>query len=202
MAVGLALVAPDAVPLIFGQAWTGAIVPLQILALYGCARSVSALVGPLLTSLQDTRYVMRTNVAAAFLMPAAFYIGSRWGTGGIAASWIGAYPVILFLLFRRVLGKVGINVSTYLNALWPAISGVAIMTVIVEMLRLIVLRYSVPWVRLIGEISVGVAGYAFALLLLHRKRVVTIAEGVRRVRAHRPAAAKSAAAESFDRSRF
>jgi polysaccharide transporter, PST family len=191
MGIGLALTAHDAVPLIFGKAWFGAVVPLQILAFFGCATSVSALIVPLLTSLRDTRYVMLTNLAAAFIMPAAFYLGSHWGAGGIAAGWIIAYPIVLLALARRAFRKIALSGSAYAKALGPATSGVAVLAVAVTLVRYSLLGGTSAWTRLILEIAVGAASYVGALLILHRHRVKAVAQWYRRMRAGEPLAVEA-----------
>ena len=183
MGVGLAMTAPDVVPLVFGKVWVGAVVPLQILAFYGCVRSVSALIGPLLTALRNTRYVMLNNVTAALLMPIAFYIGSFWGIQGIAAGWIVAYPFILFSLCRFAFRRVGLSLGAYHRALAPATSSVAVMAIIVEGVRLMTFHGSSPWIRVTLELILGAGSYSAALLLLHRARVQAVIRWYRDMRA-------------------
>jgi PST family polysaccharide transporter len=183
MGIGIALTAPDFVPLVFGKAWIPAIVPLQILIFFGCARSVSAVLGPLLTAVRDTRYVMLNNLSAAVFMPLAFYVGSRWGAPGIAAAWVVAYPFILYSMYGRVFRMIGLSVRTYFKALAPAISGVMVMALLVELVRISVLRGRAPGICVAVEIALGAAGYVAALLVLHAERVRTVAQWYRRMRA-------------------
>lgn len=183
MGIGLALTAPELVPLVFGKAWVGAVLPLQILCFFGCARSVSALIGPLLTALRDTRYVMLNNLSAALLMPVAFYLGSHWGAAGIATGWIVAYPFILFSMCRRAFRAIGLSAGAYFKALGPAVSGASAMVAVVELLKLSILRGKAPWVCAGVEVSMGAASYVGAMLLLHRDRVRMVAQWYRRLRA-------------------
>ncbi len=183
MGIGLALTAHDGVPLIFGKAWIGAIVPLQILAFFGCAMSVSALLVPVLTALRDTRYVMMTNLAGAILMPTAFYLGSHWGAAGIATGWILAYPFILFALCRRVFRRIGLSGRAYVQALGPALSGVAAMAIAVLLVRYTALSGSTGWIPLVLEVMVGAASYAATLVIFHRNRLLTVVRWYRRIRA-------------------
>lgn len=188
LGIGLALTAREAVPLVFGKAWVAAVVPLQILAFLGCARSVSALMGPLLTAVRDTRYMMLTNLSAALLMPAAFYVGSHWGAPGIAAAWIVGFPFILCCLCGRAFHRVGLTVGSYFKALRPALSGVAAMAIAVETIRLTVLGETPAWVCLVAEIACGAAAYCGCLLLLHGDRLRAVAQWYRLTRAAAPTA--------------
>jgi O-antigen/teichoic acid export membrane protein len=183
MGIGLALTAPDFVPLVFGKAWIPAIVPLQILIFFGCARSVSAVLGPLLTAMRDTWYVMLNNLTAAAFMPVAFYVGSRWGAPGIAAAWVVAYPFILYSMYGRAFRMIGLSARAYFKALAPAISGVAVMALVVELLRIFVLRGRALGICVGVEIVLGAASYVAALLVLHADRVRTVSQWYRRLRA-------------------
>lgn len=183
MGIGLALTAPEFVPLVFGKAWMGAIVPLQILIFFGCARSVSAVIGPLLTAMRDTRYVMLNNLTAAIFMPVAFYVGSHWGAAGIAAAWVIAYPFILYSMYGRAFRKIGMSARGYFKALGPALSGVIIMAVAVELLRVSILRGRPLAVRLSVEIVMGAVCYLIALLVLHGDRVRKVIHWYRLLRA-------------------
>ncbi|MGA7541184.1 MAG: lipopolysaccharide biosynthesis protein [Steroidobacteraceae bacterium] len=182
MGVGLALTAREAVPLLFGKVWVGAVVPLQILAVLGCARSVSALMSPLLTAVRNTRYLMLVNLSAALLMPCAFYLGSHWGAAGIAAAWIFGFPIMLLALFGRAFRRIGLSAGNYFKALRPAMSGAVAMAIAVEIIRLAALPGRPAWIGLLVEVAVGAAAYCGWLLLMHRDRVRAVAQLYRRMR--------------------
>lgn len=185
MGVGLALTAHEAVPLVFGRLWIGAVLPLQILAFFGCARSVSALCAPLLTAVRDTRYVMLNNVSAALLMPAAFYLGSHWGAAGIAAAWMIAFPIILFSMFGRVFRRIGLSAGEYFEALRPAITGIVGMAIAIEAIKLALFHQKPAWSCLLAEIACGAVAYCACLLVFHRDRVRAVVQWYRHVRASR-----------------
>jgi O-antigen/teichoic acid export membrane protein len=187
--VGLGLVAPELISLVLGKSWSGVIAPLEVLAFFGCARSISALLGPLLTAMGETRIMMWNNLAAAILMPIAFYVGSRWGPVGIACGWIIGYPFVALPLYRRTFRRLGMSPRTYFGTILPAVNGCLVMIAVVT-----VLRWTMPptwplWARLATEISVGGAAYLIALLVLHADRVRSFITVYRRLRAPRREAA-------------
>jgi O-antigen/teichoic acid export membrane protein len=187
--IGLALTAREFVTLVLGKTWSGVIVPLELLALYGSIRSISALLGPLLTALRETRFMMWNNLAALAVMPTAFYVGSRWGTAGIACGWIVAYPFIVLPLYRRAFRRIGMSAREYLGAVRPALNGCLAMVVLVS-----VLKWAIPlswplYLRLAVEVTVGAAAYVIVLAVLHAERLRTFVNVFRRLRAPSGAAA-------------
>jgi O-antigen/teichoic acid export membrane protein len=182
-AIGLGLTAPEFVPLVLGKSWSGVIAPLVILAFYASIRSVSSLLGPLLTALRETRFLMWDNLAAAVIMPIAFYVGSRWGPPGIAWGWIVGYPFIILPLYFRMFRKIGMSTATYLAAMRPALNGSLAMIALVS-----VLRWSMPpgWplpARFAMELAAGGAAYLIVLSVLHADRMRSFLSFYRRIRA-------------------
>jgi O-antigen/teichoic acid export membrane protein len=171
MAMGLMITAPDLVPVLFGKNWLATVAPLQALAFFASARSISALLGPLLIVLRETRFIMWTNVAAAVLMPTAFYIGSHWGPAGIAWGWVAAYPAIMLCLYRRAFLKVGMPRGAYLRILLPAFSGTAGMLAGLWLLNRFLAAGWSPPLRLCADIVGGAAIYCAILALLYPDRI-------------------------------
>jgi O-antigen/teichoic acid export membrane protein len=169
--IGLGLVAHQLVPIVLGPKWNGMIVPLEVLSLYAGFRSVMALVPKVLTAVGNPRYVMWNDLAALVVLPIAFFVGSHWGTGGIAWAWVIAYPIVVVPLYRKTFRAIGMPLREYLRALRPALEGVLAMTAAVLAVKwLFHPARIVP--LLIAEIIIGTAAYAAMLLLFHRRRVM------------------------------
>jgi O-antigen/teichoic acid export membrane protein len=169
--IGLGLVAHQLVPIVLGAKWNGMIVPLEVLSLYAGFRSVMALMPKVLTAVGNPRYVMWNDLAALVILPIAFFLGSHWGTGGIAWAWVIAYPIIVVPLYRKTFQSIGMSLREYLRALRPALEGVLAMAAAV---------LAVQWLfhptrvvaLLTAETVIGAAAYAATLLLFHRRRVM------------------------------
>jgi PST family polysaccharide transporter len=182
-AVGLGLLAPEFVALVLGERWSGVVAPLEVLAFYGSIRSVSALLGPLLTALRETRFLMWINIMAAVLMPVVFYFGSRWGAAGIAWGWVVAYPLVVLPLYVKTFRKIGMPVRKYLSAIRPALNGSLGMILVVS-----VLKWAIPpgwplYARFAMEVTVGAAVYLTVLSVLHGDRLRSFLSLYRRIRA-------------------
>jgi O-antigen/teichoic acid export membrane protein len=169
--VGLALVAPEFVPLVLGAKWSGVIIPLELLALHALIRSNVILLTPLLNVIGEERFVMWNSVIAMMILPISFYIGSRWGTGGIAAGWVIVYPVVQLPVFFRTLRRINLSGFDYLRALWPALSGCAVMAISIQVLKSLQGQAFPLYGRLAAEIAIGIAAYLMVLVLLHRNYI-------------------------------
>jgi len=184
--IGLALVARDLIPFALGHKWDGVVVPLEILAVYVTFRSIVALLGKLLTAVGNPRFVMWDDLAALIILPTGFYIGSHWGTQGIAWGWVAAYPLIALPLYWKTFKTIEMPVRDYIRALRPALHGTLAMVGTVSLLKWALLPGEPLWLRLVLEIAAGASAYLLTLLLLHRERMATFvrtARAFRRVQA-------------------
>jgi O-antigen/teichoic acid export membrane protein len=176
--VGMAIVAHEFVPLVLGAKWIGLIAPLQLLVLHALVRSNVILLEPLLNAIGEERLLMWNSMGVMIVLPITFYIGSHWGTIGIAAGWVMVYPLTQVLLFARVFRRIHLPRAEYLATMWPALSACAVMAVSVDALKWI----SGDWplyAYLCAEIIVGAVAYGAVLLLAHRDYLLEIRELLR-----------------------
>lgn len=170
--IGTTLVAPEFVYLVLGKKWAPAIVPLQFLALYAAFRAIRTLLSPLLNALGAPNRVMRNNLLILTVLPVCFYIGSHWGTTGVAACWVLIYPLLTLPLLRDVFQKLEMRKREYFTALWPALSGSIPMVVVVVFLKWW-LPQSLPlYLRFGSQVLGAVAAYSLTLLVFHRERLL------------------------------
>jgi O-antigen/teichoic acid export membrane protein len=180
--IGMALVAGDFVHLVLGPKWRDVIVPLEILALYASFRCIVTLLPAILNVTGESRFVMRTMQAALILMPTAFYVGSRWGSAGIAYGWVVAYPAIVICLYRRTFQRIKMPWHDYLGAIRPALTGSLIMAATVEVLKRTLASSFPLGVRFGVEVLAGGAAYVITLTVFHRDRFSVFWNFVRELR--------------------
>ena len=178
--VGLALVAPELVPLAFSPKWLGMIAPLEVLCFYAGFRSVVALLSKVLTAVGEVRYVMWNDMAALVILPIAFYLGSYRGVAGIAWGWVIAYPVVAIPLFRKTFRTVDMKVGEYLRALRPALEGTVAMVIAVELVKSGLAPVRSLLERLIVEVFVGAGIYLGVMWLRHRQRLAIFFQTAKR----------------------
>jgi O-antigen/teichoic acid export membrane protein len=179
--VGLGLVAPDLVPLVFGERWRGMVGPLQVLSFYAGFRSVFALLPKFLVAVGEVNYAVWNDVAALILLPTAFYVGSRHGITGIAWGWIVAYPLVALPLCRKTLRVLDLSVREYVGVLWPALEATIAMVFTVILVRLALPPSLHIAGRLILEVAIGAVTYVGTIAVRHNDRLRAVMEMARRL---------------------
>ena len=187
LSVGLALVADLFVITVLGEQWRAAIVPVRLLGLYGGFRAIFNTLPQMLVATGHAKENMRFNLFAAVAVPTALYIGSRWGTTGVALAWIVGYPLITIpTFFRHTLRILDLRPSAYLRALWPAATAAAGIAVAVLLLRAVIPPAWPAGLRLVMEVLGGAVGYVAVLLVAHGSRMRVVTARLRHL-ARRPA---------------
>jgi PST family polysaccharide transporter len=175
LCLGLFLTAPDFVSAFLGDRWSGVTVPLQLLALYAALRSVALLAPQVLISTGRSGRNMMFSVLALIILPPVFYIGTHWGTAGVAMGWVTVYPVlVVFSFLRYALRAIEMRWSTYLAALIPAATAAAGMTLAVWLTRSVTPAGWGVRARFGLEVAAGVIGYCGAAWIAHHDRITAL----------------------------
>lgn len=181
--IGLALVADHFVLVALGDGWRAAILPLRLLAFYAGFRSIATLYGQVMIATGRPHLLMQFNLVALLILPLMFYLGTTWGTAGVAAAWIVGYPIVTVPFFLRyVLRFTGLTVGGYLRALWPALSGTAVMAVAVLLTRALTDGALARPLALALDVGVGALAYLGFVAAAHRARVAAIRRVLRESR--------------------
>jgi len=133
MVAGLGLVVEDAIPVLLGEKWTGAVNPIRWLCIYGAVRGIVVLLPPVLIAVGRVRSIVNFNIMCFLFLPPAFWIGAGVGPVGPAMAWALIYPVIaLVMLMPKVLAVTGLTIREYLASLWrPSLATCAMMIVVI-----------------------------------------------------------------------
>jgi teichuronic acid exporter len=180
--VGLSLVSHDLVAVVLGPKWSGAAMPLALLAVYAGVRPMTGLFAHLFLATRETQFMMRAAVAWAVLLLAGFVVGSSWGPTGIAAAWLIVHPVLAYTSFMRVQRLLDLSGADYFRALRLGLDGAAVMALAVLALQHLLAPSWSPTVRLVASILLGAATYALATWVMHRARLAQILDWLKRVR--------------------
>lgn len=180
--IGVALVAPDAVPLVFGEKWVPAIPVVQLLAGYGVLRTLRPVLNNALLSTGDVRFLMWDGVASAVVFPIGFYLAAPYGPAGIAAVWLALYPVPMAITYWRVFSRGLVDARSYLKVVLPATHATLAMAVVVLAARAWLLDGTPTLMRLAASITIGASTYLLTLWSFHRERLVRLVNLSRRLR--------------------
>jgi PST family polysaccharide transporter len=169
---GLALVAPEFVPLVLGERWLAVIPPLQVLAGLTAYQALVTVLPPVVLVTGGARLSMYLGLSTAVVMPIAFYIGSGWGTTGIAMTLVLFYPILNVPLFVRTFRRTELSPVVYLGAVWPALSAALAMAAAVLALKAVLPPTWPLAARFTAEVLVGAATYLGLVGTVYRARVV------------------------------
>jgi PST family polysaccharide transporter len=105
IAVAMILFAPAFINGLYGETWAAAIVPIQLLAVYGYIRSIAANMGSVFRAMGKPQWltyiaVWRLVTMLVFLIPVAL----RWGINGVA--WLSAIVAVVdFIISAWLINK-------------------------------------------------------------------------------------------------
>lgn len=182
--IGIGLVAPELVPVVLGDRWVGAVVPLQILSIGAAFSAVTPLLPQVLHVIKETKFTMMRSLVAVLVFIPGFLIGSQWGVAGVAVAWVVLEPLaVSFPVLWKVHRRIGLPLREYAQALWPAGSATVAMAVGVLAMRTYVSDDFSAVMLLTLEVSAGALAYIAALLVMHRDRVARVLRAFRLLRA-------------------
>jgi len=178
--LGIALVAEELVPLVLGEKWLEVTSPLQVLACYAAFRAIQTLPPQILFVTGGSRLGMWNALGVAIVLPITFYLCSRWGTQGIAMSWLIVHPLAAVQTNWFVFRQIDLKIPEYFRSLRPALVGCFCMLCIV-----VIIKQTMPpsWslaTRFAGEVAAGAATYALMTLSFHGARVRSFIQVIRK----------------------
>jgi PST family polysaccharide transporter len=163
--VGVALVAPDLVPLLLGPAWAGAVPLVQLLAVRSAATSLLALPRAALAGRGRQWLVLSISAGTALAFAAGWLGGLAWGPQGVAAGGALAGVAAASLALALLRQEVPVATGDLARALSPALLGTAAMVAGVGIARRLLADGSAPGrsARLALLVLVGAACYVLPL---------------------------------------
>jgi O-antigen/teichoic acid export membrane protein len=101
----LVLVAPVAVPWVFGPAWTAAVLPTQILAGAGAATVLIDAVGAVLMATGRARALLGYGIAHFLAYVTVVLFASRWGVTGVCVAAVSVHLVFTVIAYRLLVSR-------------------------------------------------------------------------------------------------
>jgi O-antigen/teichoic acid export membrane protein len=196
LACGIGLLGGEFIPLVIGDRWVGAVRALQILSFYTIIRVLTPLLMVILTVTRQTRYAMYVALFGLLVLPVAFYIGSYWGTAGIAASWLIGLPLVTFPNFVRVFRTIHLSLAEYLRSMYPIFGSCLAMSAAVVFLEYLLPGTIPPVLRMCLKACAGAAVYGVILYFFQRERVHALLQ-LLRVRISKTRLASAAASDDL-----
>ena len=183
--IGLALTAPEAILVVFGEKWTAMAPYVTGLALVMPLMAVQILCSPTVTAIGKEKVYLASSIAGALIFAGAFLIGVRFGPMGLVHAWWVAAPLLLVVTLALVLPHVELSPARLLGAALPAAAGCAVMAFAVMALRSLLPADMHPALTLGLLAASGAATYAATLFLIWDD---IVKDSIRMLRQPRPAA--------------
>lgn len=173
---GLAVVAPIAVPIVFGEQWLPSIILIQILTLVGLLRSTGNPVGSLLLSKGRADLGFKWNLALMITQIPGLYLGVKLGgTVGVAIAFailMCIYSVFNYLILIRTM--LGPCLREYISSMWPSLWMSGVMAVAVFAAGLFFRAASQPIILLIIQVMCGTVVYLWLMVYSQKPLIVEI----------------------------
>lgn len=164
---GLAVLAPEAVPLLFGPQWGAAVFPTQVLCGVGAFKALVCSVGTIFVSKGRPDIELKLNLFGAVKLVPFLLIGVHWGLNGVAialllSSLTGA-PLQQYFANRLL----GLPAKTYMASLTVPTVATAALAVMLLAYRWAGLSWGLAdWQLLAGAVPLAAATYLGAITAL------------------------------------
>jgi PST family polysaccharide transporter len=186
--LGLIVVAPDIVPLVFGRRWSDAVPVVQVLAWVGILLALQGLNSVVLQAIGRTRLLVRYAAAACALGAVSFVVGLPWGIVGVASSFAVASTVTHLAYMALTARAVGTTFTAYLSAVGGVLQASVLAAALAGAVRALLAGAGVPvGARLAAAALVGLAAFAAACAWRAPAVGRELAQLRRRARAAEPA---------------
>jgi O-antigen/teichoic acid export membrane protein len=165
----LAAVAPVLIPFVYGDRWTRAVLPTQILSIAGLVAVVGTGGGPLLLAAGKPRWLLGVNVTALTFFSVVVYLMAPLGVVAVCIS-VAAYQVTVLtavqLLLQRLLH---IPVRALVADVGPALVGSLALCAVAFTLTHLLSSFGVPAAVLLLVVAfVGLGTYAAVMRVAFR----------------------------------
>jgi PST family polysaccharide transporter len=176
MFAGIAILAPDIIPLMLGKNWNGLIPVILPFCLGGMAAETISLAPHLLVATGRTRTLAWNAVGSMILMPILFFtLSQRWGASGLASAWAIGASVLSLPTLIVACGEAKISMFNFIRAVIAPLAATAAMSMCLFIARREYFVDVSPLARTFATISLGAALYVLFLMVLDGRRVKTLA---------------------------
>jgi len=154
---GMSCTAEEIVPVLLGEKWSAAILPLKILCLVVPLRLLATFVNSANMGMGRADIVTRCALLTAAVMLAAFAVGAQWGPVGLASAWGVGFPVAFVVTMWMALPSTGLHPRQLATSAAPVIAAGSAMYAGVTVARLLLAEALHPAIRLVALVAVGAA---------------------------------------------
>ena len=162
---GMAVTAPELVPILLGHQWFAIVVPMQIFCITGCIRTVSPLLTQALTFAGKANITAKYTTLCAFIIPSTVFAGVLWkGIEGVAMLSLIAYSILMCALLLLCKKHIKMDIKTYLSQLTTPLLSSLVMACAVFFSKTILISHLNILSLFIVEVVIGIFTYLLWLI--------------------------------------
>lgn len=165
--LGMAVTAGPLVETLFGAKWRDMAPFVAILALAMPFMTLQVMFAPVSNALGRPGTTARVAAVGALLMPAAFFIGIRFGAIGLAWAWLCAFPILTLITARLAGAPMGLRLIDLMRAAAPGLGCSLLMAGAVVAVDRLLPALPAP-IRLGILVPTGALAFGAALMLCAR----------------------------------
>ena len=167
--IGLATIAPDAVPFVFGPDWVAAVPVVQVMIIIGLQRAIDGICAATILALGHSLLLLQLNLAFAIIAPILIALGTPFGTVGAAVGLVVSNLALLPILLMAAHRLARIDMSGLLATYPRALVAGAVMALSVIAWRGFAADWSAEPLLIASSVAIGFISYAGAILLVGRR---------------------------------
>jgi O-antigen/teichoic acid export membrane protein len=171
MQVGLALVAPDLIPLLLSPSWAPMILPFQVLCLQSTMVLSTITCSPLLTARGRATLLFGLSIASFACLVGGIFVGGLFGLVGVAVARLTTTLPLRLTMLVQTLREVDVPLGTFLRTLSAPAGACAVMAAVVLTIQHAGMLWGGRLEVVVASIAGGAAAYTVALFLLDRTLV-------------------------------
>ena len=133
--IGLAVLAPELVPVVFGEKWAPSIPVMQVLSLIGILQSVLFFNGSVIKASGKPSWQLGIMLLNAVCSVIGFLLAVKWGIVAVAASFVIVGYLLAPISYLAVRRLIQIDFRTYLWQFVPSLSASLMMVVVIMGLK-------------------------------------------------------------------
>jgi len=177
--LGLFVVAPEVVHVLYSDKWVVSIPVIQILMFMGMARSASYFYSSIFRAAGKPSWRFGIYSLTATLNVVGFLIVVRMGINAVAASYVTVSYLLMPIYFLMIRNLTNVTIQSHLKQYAPAFLSSLIMIVFVFFIKNILGDiFSMP-IRLVILIAAGGGSYILGLRLIHPTMLTKLLEIIR-----------------------
>lgn len=171
MFVGIAFTAPEFVPLVLGEQWQDAVIPIQIICLANILSGSAMLVPKVFEGIGLPSASMKYESVIVVISPFAMMAGVGWGLNGLLMGWALVIPVGYIYLLNVLFKNLDMNLGEFFNSIKTTFICLVIMIIALLVLDSLIQDFSNVLIVLLLKVTVGAMFFCTSIWFLDRQKV-------------------------------